>query len=60
MPWHMNGTWCPTTDPPVRKSRILVDPGHAERITVDGMVSPTLDHSANNRLFEWQDWAHDR
>ena len=56
-PW--NETWCVKDSKPVKKTRIMVDLGHAERITLDGAVSPNLDRSSNNRLFDWQDWAKD-
>ena len=36
---------------------ILVDMTHAERVSIDGMTSPNLDTSTNNRIFDWDDWA---
>lgn len=39
------------------QKRVLVDLTHAERISIDGITSPNLDTSNNNRILNWTDWA---
>jgi len=40
------------------QKRVLVDLTHAERISIDGIVSPNLDTSNNGRILNWTDWAN--
>ena len=37
--------------------KILVDLTHAERIFIDGITSPNLNTSGNERILNWTDWA---
>ena len=39
------------------QKKILVDLTHAERVSIDGVTSPNLDTSTNNRILNWTDWA---